>query len=128
VRIVSEEDFAAKIDTQAPWWAKAPIWLAAGIVGVPSMLAIGAGYFIAKTVVHNQTLLEQYNLSELQAISTLQTDATRRWEAISRLIQLDLETTRRTCLHEAKNAQERDECVTSTLGEMRKLPDHHQEK
>jgi hypothetical protein len=118
---MSEEEFALKASSEVPWWAKAPIWLSLGIIGVPSLMAIGAGYFIAQSVTRQLRALEQYNLSEMHQLNNLDTDQRRRWEAISRLMQLSLQTQRQTCLHEAQTPQQRDECVASVADHLREL-------
>lgn len=109
---MSEEDLASKVSTETPWWAKAPVWLAAGIVGVPSLMAIGAGYFIASSVNHRLNVIEQYNLSQLHILNNQNTDLDRRYEVISNLMRLTLEVQIKTCLHEAKTPKEQTECVT----------------
>jgi hypothetical protein len=103
---------AKEVSEKAPWWATAPIWLAAGIVGVPSLMAIGAGYFIAQTVVHNQKLLEQYNLSELHQLGTMNTELDQRWQAIRQYIIDDLRAQYQTCIHAAKTNDQRSDCLT----------------
>jgi hypothetical protein len=103
---------AKEVSEKAPWWATAPIWLAAGIVGVPSLMAIGAGYFIAQTVVRNQKLLEQYNLSELHQLSTMDTELDQRWNAMRQYIVDDLRAQYQTCIHSAKNDAQRSDCLT----------------
>jgi hypothetical protein len=103
---------AKEVSEKAPWWATAPIWLAAGIVGVPSLMAIGAGYFIAQTVVRNQKLLEQYNLSELHQLSTMDTELDQRWQAIRQYIIDDLRAQYQTCIHAAKTDAQRNDCLT----------------
>jgi hypothetical protein len=77
------------------------------------MMALGAGFFIVKSVTYNLEVLSQYNLSELQSLSQMDTNATRRWEAVAQLIQMDLQVQTRTCVHEAKNEQEKEECVAT---------------
>ena len=49
---MSDEDLALKVSSETPWWAKAltasskaSIFFAAGIVGVPSLLAVGGAFF-----------------------------------------------------------------------------------
>jgi hypothetical protein len=105
-------ELAKEVSEKAPWWATAPIWLAAGIVGVPSLMAIGAGYFIAQTVVRNQRTLEQYNLSELHILNEVDKDNDLRWNAMRQYIIDDLRAQYQTCIHAAKNSSERNDCLT----------------
>jgi hypothetical protein len=105
-------ELAKEVSGKAPWWATAPIWLAAGIVGVPSLMAIGAGYFIAQTVVRNQKLLEQYNLSELHILNEVDKENDLRWNAVRQYIVDDLRAQYQTCIHAAKNNDQRSDCLT----------------
>lgn len=107
-----EQDFALKASTEAPWWAKAPIWLSLGIIGVPSLIAIGAGYFLASNVTTRLTQLEQLSRTEISHLENQNTDADRRWELVINVMRLTLESQIKTCLHEAKDAKEQQECVT----------------
>jgi hypothetical protein len=75
-------------------------------------MAIGAGYFIAQTVVRNQKLLEQYNLSELHQLSEMNTELDLRWNAMRQYIIDDLRAQYQTCIHAAKNSNERTDCLT----------------
>jgi hypothetical protein len=108
---MSEEDFAAKISSEAPWWSKAPIWLAAGIVGVPSLMAIGAGYFIAQNVNRRLNVLEQYNLSEMNMLNEQNNDQEHHWSVVEKYMVEDLRAQYTTCINAAKNAAERSQCI-----------------
>jgi hypothetical protein len=105
-------ELAKHVSSETPWWATAPIWLAAGIVGVPSLMAIGAGYFIASSVVGHLRLLEQYSLSELHQLSQMDVQDDQRWMAIREYIVDDLRAQYQTCINAAKNNQERIACLT----------------
>jgi hypothetical protein len=114
---MSEEDFAARISSETPWWAKAldpksAVYLAAGIVGVPSIIAISAGWFIAQNVNHRLNVLDQYTQSALYQLNEQGTDSARRWEVVANLMRLTLQCQVKACIHEAKDAEERDECLS----------------
>lgn len=103
------EDLASKVSSETPWWATAPIWLAAGIVGVPSLIAIGAGYFIASNVVRNQDVLKQYNQSEIQQLNEIN----KQNEGVLRFIEADLRVQYRTCLNASKTDDAREACISA---------------
>lgn len=107
----SEEDFAAKISSEAPWWAKAPVWMAAGILGIPSLIAVGAGYFLASNVTSRLNTIEEMNATELHQISQMQKEQGHRWEYLIRFMQGSVEVQIRACVHAAKTPKERDECI-----------------
>jgi hypothetical protein len=104
---MSEEDFASKISSETPWWAKAPVWLAAGIVGVPSLMAIGAGYFIAGSVTKQMHGLQELNRTEISKLEGME----KNWEVIRRNIAMGVEIQLRTCVHQAADQKERDDCL-----------------
>lgn len=106
---MSEEQLAENISGKPPWWATAPIWLAAGIVGVPSLIAIGAGYFIASNVVRNQDILKQANQTEIQMLNNLDTQG----EGVLRFIEADLRVQYRTCINASKTDEAREACITA---------------
>jgi predicted small secreted protein len=86
--------------------------LAAGIVGVPSLMAIGAGYFIAQNVIRNQKVLEQYNLSELQMLNNIGTDQHRNSEVIIKFLHDDLRAQYQTCITASRNDEQRKACIS----------------
>jgi hypothetical protein len=100
-------ELAEKISEKAPWWSTAPIWLAAGIVGVPSLLAIGAGYFIASTVTSRIHELEVINRYQLERLVIME----KQWEIVRRNLSVSIEIQLRACVREATNAKERDDCL-----------------
>lgn len=106
---MATEDLAENISGKPPWWATAPIWLAAGIVGVPSLIAIGAGYFIASNVVKNQDVLKQYNQSEIQQLNEIG----KQTEGVLRFIEADLRVQYRTCINASKTDEAREACITA---------------
>lgn len=108
---MSEEDFALKASSEAPWWAKAPIWLSLGIIGVPSLIAIGAGYFLASNVTTRLHTIEQMNDTELHQISQMQKEQGHRWDYLLRFMQGSVEVQIRSCVHAAKTPKERDDCI-----------------
>jgi len=111
--------------------ARAPIWLAAGILGVPALIALGAGWFITQGVEGRLRTLEQYNLSEIHQLNDLTVFATQvqnhRWDAMRRTLEMDVEMEKRICINLAKNESQRDYCM-ATLGMIPPLPDHGEEK
>lgn len=108
---MSDESLAEKVNTEVPWWAKAPVWLAAGIVGVPSLMAIGAGYFIAGNVTKHLAAIRETNVSEMQKLDRIMDTQERYWEQVRRTIGATLEVQVRTCIHDAKDQKERDDCI-----------------
>jgi hypothetical protein len=117
---MSEEEFASKVSTETPWWAKgltasskATVWLAAGIVGVPSLIAIAAGAFIAHNVAYNLKVLTQYNLSELDSLSDLENNQSARWEAVRRLLAMEVQVDTRICVHDAQTKQQISDCIVT---------------
>lgn len=114
---MSSESLAEKVSTETPWWATAPIWLAAGIVGVPSLIAIGAGYFIASSVTAKLAALDQYNQSELYQIAQHQNDMHRNWSIVLKFMDDDLKCQYATCVNAAKNDEQRSNCLTPSSRE-----------
>jgi hypothetical protein len=122
------EKLAEKSITETPWWATAPIWLAAGIVGVPSLIAIGAGYFLAHNVMgtinHNQTMVNRAvdTLNDIKVMMVQQHgEDLREWDRVKVFMTERLRIEMRTCIHEATNEKERDDCVKSAHEESDKL-------
>lgn len=93
--------------------AKAPLWLAGGLLGFPSLIALIAGWFIAKTVINNQRLLVQYNLSELHQLSEMDAQDDQRWNAVRGYLMDDLRAQYATCVNAAKTNAERSACLTA---------------
>ena len=113
------EEFAEKINAEAPWWVNAPIWLAAGIVGVPALIAIGAGYFIARNVTLELEKLDSYQVSEIavqQQIMTLekehQDSMIHNWHSILRYVHEQLQVDYAQCVNAAADPQQRKLCLT----------------
>ena len=107
-----EEKFAEEISSKAPWWATAPIWLAAGIVGVPSLMAIGAGYYIAQHVNGELRKLDQYNLSELSMMNESLNQEKSQWTVIIKYVEEELRVQYLVCVNQSKNPAERAGCLT----------------
>ena len=129
---MSEEDFALKASTEAPWWSKAPIYLSLGIIGVPSLLAIGAGYFLANNVTTRLRTIDESNHAQIVQLNKINTDVERRWETVTNVMRLILEVQVKTCIHDAKNQQEVKECLTmadhlKVLERMKKEKPNHSE-
>jgi|SRR5215831_12575 len=109
-----ETDFASKISSEAPWWSKAPIWLAAGIVGVPSLIAIGAGYFVAHYVTTSLNQLNTFSQSQLYLLNEHMNDQKHNFSVVLRFIDDDLKVQYRTCLNASKTDEQRAACITPT--------------
>jgi hypothetical protein len=109
---MSEEDFALKASSETPWWVRAPLVLGLGIVGVPSLMAIGAGYFIAANVIRNQKTLEQYSLSELHILNNIQRDQDQTSQVILKFLHDDLRAQYQTCITASRNDQQRMACIS----------------
>lgn len=105
-----------ELASKEPWWVRAPAALAIGIVGVPSLIAISAGWFIAANLTHRINLLDQYNLSEIHILN----EQNQRWEAVKDFMELEIRIDMASCLNMAKDAQERDRCIR---GSEIKIPD-----
>ena len=97
--------------------AKAPIWLAAGILGVPAAIALAAGWFIAKNVTQKLNTLDQYGQSELYQLNQHQNDMHRNWGIILKFVDDDLKCQYVTCLNSAKTSQERTACISPAARE-----------
>lgn len=108
----TSEELAQKVSSDPPWWATAPIWLAAGIVGVPSLIAIAATYFVATTVTSKLGALDQYGQSELYMLNQHQNDMNKNWKIILKFVDDDLKCQYVTCLNSAKDQQERTACIS----------------
>ena len=109
---MSTEELAEKVSTQPPWWATAPIWLAAGIVGVPSLIAIGAGYFVAHYVTTALKQLDTYGQSELYLLNQHMNDQKHNIDIVMKFIDDDLKVQYRTCLNSSKTDEQRAACIT----------------
>jgi hypothetical protein len=110
-------DLAGKVSGETPWWATAPIWLAAGIVGVPSLIAIGAGYFVAHYVTTQLGQLNQFGQSELYLTNEHMNESKRNTAIILKFIDDDLRVQYQTCINSGKTPQERNACLTPTVRE-----------
>lgn len=115
---MSEEELASKISGETPWWARAPVWLAAGIVGVPSLIALGAGYFIVQGVAG---ALRDNRIRADSAVTTIaaakdrldlyHTEDLRHWELVKKYMEAVLRTEQQACLQTAKTSQDRKDCI-----------------
>jgi hypothetical protein len=119
---MSDEDLASKVNAETPWWAKAldpksAVYLAAGIVGVPSLMALGAGYFIAQSVTRQLRALDQYNQSELYQINGISNEEKRNFEVVFKFIEDDLRVQFVTCVNTSKDDTERKACLTAETRE-----------
>ena len=99
----TSESLAEKVNTETPWWATAPIWLAAGIVGVPSLIAIGAGYFVAHYVTTALAQLNQLSQSAVYMINEHNNEAVRNFNIILKFIDDDLKVQYVQCINGARD-------------------------
>jgi hypothetical protein len=123
-----ENNFASKISTETPWWAKAPVWLAAGIVGVPSFIAIAAGYFIVQGVsktLHDNADQARHGVLVIEKLSDkidhIQRENQQEWDRVRAFMLERLRVEMRTCINEAKDPKERLDCIRATNDEASKL-------
>lgn len=114
---MNNESLAEKVNKETPWWATAPIWLAAGIVGVPSLIAIGAGYFVAHYVTTALSQLNQMSQSELYLINEHANESKRNFGVVLKFIDDDLRAQFQTCLNASKTDQQRMACVSTVKRE-----------
>lgn len=110
---MSDESLAHKV-TETPWWATAPIYLSLGIVGVPSFIALAAGYFIAQHVTKALAQLTLYGQSELYQMNEHNNEVKRDFRTVLKFIDDDLRVQYQTCLHASVTNQERAACITPT--------------
>lgn len=106
------EEFAKGVSERPPWWATAPIWLAAGIVGVPSLIAIGAGYFLASTVSSRLASLEHSSQSEVHLLQEHMNEQKRNVGIMLKFVDDNLRAQFQTCINSGKTPQERAACVS----------------
>jgi hypothetical protein len=123
-----EFELATKVSGETPWWAKAPVWLAAGIVGVPSLIAIGAGVFIAKNVTGRMDANSTFAVRALSTIDNMShliqeyhRDDVLQWHLIRDYMGEQLRIELRACLHACKDQKERDECLQISNRDMERL-------
>ena len=122
---MSDEDFASKIATETPWWAKAldpksALYLAAAIVGVPSLMAVAGLWFIAGTVSKHLSQIAEQNATELHELRIIQTNQAQYWDVVRRTLAMNTEIQLRTCVHQAADQKERDDCMKGISGGMPK--------
>ena len=104
-------ELARGVNEKPPWWATAPIWLAAGIVGVPSLMAIGAGYFIASSVTKQLTEIKSDDRVMMQKLDVITGNQQKYWENVRRQMAMTMEIQLRTCVHSAETKEQRDDCM-----------------
>ena len=109
---MSQEQLPEEISGKPPWWATAPIWLAAGIVGVPSLIAIGAGYFVAHYVTTSLNQLSTFSQSQLYLLNEHMNDQKHNFNIVLRFIDDDLKVQYRTCLNASKTDEQKAACIT----------------
>jgi hypothetical protein len=116
---VSDEDFAEKISSTTPWWAKAPALLAAGIVGVPSFIAIMAIWFVANSVTDKLRVLNTYNLSEIHLLNEQINESKHNFEVVERFMSDDLKAQYQTCIAASRTPEQRSRCITPEAREQK---------
>lgn len=114
---MSDESLAEKISGSPPWWAQAPIWLAAGIVGVPAFLAIGATYYIAQHVSSALRELSQLSQSQLYLTNEHINFTKRNYDIMVKFIDDDLRCQYVTCINSAQTPDQRKACVSPAVRE-----------
>lgn len=95
--------------TTAPWWASAPIALTAGIVGVPSLIALLSVGYIAKNVSSALGQLSAYAQSEISML----TQSQKIDEGIMRFVEADLRVQYRTCINASKTDEAKEACISA---------------
>jgi len=105
-------ELAAKVSGETPWWATAPVYLAAAIVGVPSTIALAAGWFIAHNVTGALQQLNTYSLSELHMFNEHLSVSKHNFDVVLRFMDDDLRAQYQACLNSASTNQERLACVS----------------
>lgn len=110
---MADDKLAEEVYSKAPWWASAPIALTAGIVGVPSLIAIMAGVFIAKNVTAALKDLGSNGQSEMALLREHMTATEKTDEGILRFIEADLRVQYRTCINASKTDEAREACITA---------------
>jgi hypothetical protein len=127
---MSSEEFelATKVSGEAPWWVKAPMWLSLGIVGVPSLIAIGAGFFIVKSVAGKMESNSQFAVQALSTIDSIKQliqeyhrDDKQQWSLMRDYMGEQLRIELRACLHACKDQRERDECLQVSKRDIERL-------
>jgi hypothetical protein len=91
--------------------------LAAGIVGVPSLIAIGAGYLVAHYVTSQLGALNQFSQSELYLTNEHINASNRNFGIVLKFIEDDLRAQYQTCINSGKTPQERNACLTPAIRE-----------
>jgi hypothetical protein len=116
---MADEQLAENISSKPPWWATAPIWLAAGIVGVPSLIAIMAGYFIAASVTDKLRMITTYDLSELHLLNEQINESKHSFDVVEKFIADDLKAQYQTCISASRTPEQRNRCITPEAREER---------
>lgn len=114
---MSTEDLAKSVSGETPWWATAPLWLAAGIVGVPSLIALAATYFVATTVTAKLSALDQYSQSEIYLINEHLNFTKRNYDIMVKFMDDDLRCQYITCLNSAQTPEQRKDCISPAARE-----------
>lgn len=114
---MSDESLAERISSGPPWWASAPIWLAAGIVGVPSFIALAAGWFIAQNVTATLKELVYLNQTQISLMTEHVTFTKRNYDIMVKFIDDNLRCQYVTCVNSAHTPDERKACISPAARE-----------
>lgn len=113
---MSNESLAEKVNVETPWWAAVPV-LAAAIVGVPSFLAIAAGFYIAQHVSTALRELVQLSQVEISLIREHNEFSRRNYDIVVKFMDDDLRCQYVTCLNSAHTPEQRKDCISPTVRE-----------
>lgn len=106
------ESLAEKVNTAPPWWSTAPIYLAASIVGVPSFLAVAAGFYIAQHVSTALRELVQLNQMQISLANEHITFSKRNYEILIKFIDDDLKCQYVTCINSSRSPEQARACIS----------------
>ena len=79
-------------------------------------MAIGAGYFIAGNVTKHLQEIKETNQTEIHEIQIIKSNQEKYWEMVRRTLAMSTEIQLRTCIHQAVDAKERDDCLKGVSG------------
>lgn len=108
----STGSLAYRVHSEPPWWARAPVWLAAGIVGVPSLIALTAGYFVAANVTHELRVLNEFGQSELYLMNLHDTNMEHDWGVMFDYIDESLRIQYAECVNAAQDQAQAQNCLS----------------
>ena len=74
-------------------------------------MAIGAGYFIASSVTKHLLEIKTNDIAISAQVAEVKANQIKYWEIVRRGQTMTLEVLIRTCVHQASDAKERDDCM-----------------